>query len=381
MPGVHKRSRSTRLAAVALVAALGTLIAACGTPASPTVATGAGAPALANQSADGASAASSPPLPGPSGSASPRPSASPSAHPASSKPAVTAPAANKCTVLPADNVWHADVSHLPVSSRSAQYVKSIGLGDSVHADFGSGLWDGGPIGIPVTYVSGAQPKVKVSFQYGPDSDKGPYPVPAKPQIEGGASSKGDRHVLLLDTTHCIDYELYDAYPTSGGRWKAGSGAIFDLGSDKLRPAGLTSADAAGLPILPGLVTYAEVKAGRIDHAIRVTVSASQAAYIWPGRHQAASSSSTSLPPMGLRLRLKASVDVSHLPYQARIVAIAMQRYGVIVADNGSSWFISGEPDSHWNNDQLHALGSLTGSDFEAVDESSLRVSANSGAAH
>jgi hypothetical protein len=219
----------------------------------------------------------------------------------------------------------------------------------------------------------------VHFQYASESDKGPYPVPKNAKIEGGTGSSGDRHVILYAASTCTDYELYAAYPKSGGSWTAGSGAIYPLTSNKLRPAGWTSADAAGLPILPGLVTYAEVASGHIDHAIRVTVPTSQAAYLWPARHQASSSHDTSLPPMGLRLRLKASVNISHLPKQARIVAQAMKTYGVIVADNGSPWYISGAPDSRWNNDALHALGGLTGTDFEAVDESSLMVSPNSGA--
>jgi hypothetical protein len=278
--------------------------------------------------------------------------------------------------MPADSVWHADVSHLPVLAKSATYVKSIGLTAPVHADFGSGTYQGAPIGIPITTVSATQAKTKVTFQYAPESDKGPYPIPKNPAIEGGPSSTGDRHVILFDPAHCMDYELFAAYPNGGG-WKAGSGAIFDLASNKLRPAGWTSADAAGLPILPGLVTWADMKTGHIDHAIRVTVPSTQASYIWPARHQASSSSDSSLPPMGLRLRLKASVDISHLPSQARIVATAMKKYGIIVADNGSPWFISGAPDSHFDNDALHALGTLVGSDFEAVDESSLMVSSSS----
>lgn len=282
-------------------------------------------------------------------------------------------------MLPANDVWHANVSHLPVAAKSAAYVKSIGSGSSVHADFGSGTWDGAPIGIPITNVPAGQKKVSVSFQYASESDKGPYPVPKNAKVEGGTGSSGDRHVILYDASACRDYELYAAYPRSGGSWKAGSGAIFDLTSNKLRHAGWTSADAAGLPILPGLVTYAEVASGHINHAIRVTVPSSQAAYLWPARHQASSSHDTSLPPMGLRLRLKASVDISHLPKQARIVAQAMKTYGVIVADNGSPWYISGAPDSHWSNDALHTLGTLTGSDFEAVDESHLMVSSSSGA--
>jgi hypothetical protein len=310
-----------------------------------------------------------------SGSATPSRSASPSPKPRST----TSPATGDCSILPADNVWRADVSHLPVLAKSATYVTSIGSTAGVHADFGSGLYQGAPIGIPITTVSATQTKVKVTFQYASESDKGPYPIPKNPAIEGGASSSGDRHVIIYDPAHCMDYELFATYPKSGG-WTAGSGAIFDLASNKLRPAGWTSADAAGLPILPGLVTWADVKSGHINHAIRVTVPSTQASYLWPARHQASSSHDTSLPPMGLRLRLKASVDISHLPSQAKIVATAMKKYGVIVADNGSPWFISGAPDAHFNNDALHALGALTGKDFEAIDESALMVTKGSGEA-
>jgi hypothetical protein len=310
----------------------------------------------------------------PTGSLSPTPSRS-----ATPSPKPPTPAARGCSILPANDVWHADVSHLPILSKSATYVASIGTGAGVHADFGSGEYQGAPIGIPITTVSASQANVKVTFRYGPESDKGPYPIPKNPAIEGGASSSGDRHVILYDATHCMDYELFAAYPRSGG-WTAGSGAIFDLASNKLRPAGWTSADAAGLPILPGLVTWADMKSGHINHAIRVTVPSTQASYLWPARHLASSSHDTSLPPMGLRLRLKASVDISHLPSQAKLVATAMKKYGIIVADNGSPWYISGAPDSHFNNDALHALGALTGKDFEAVDESGLMVSKNSGEA-
>jgi hypothetical protein len=315
--------------------------------------------------------------PGASTPASPSPSPSGSAKPTTKPTAAPGAKPGACSVLPKNDVWHANIAHLPVAKQSAAYVKSIGSTSPVHADFGSGLWDGGPIGIPITNIPAGQKKVTVHFQYAAESDRGPYPVPTNAQIEGGKSSSGDRHVILYSASTCTDYELYAAYP-NGSSWKAGSGAIYDLASNKLRPAGWTSADAAGLPILPGLVTYAEVASGHIDHAIRVTVPQSQAAYLWPARHQASSSHDTSLPPMGLRLRLKASVDISHLPKQARIVAQAMKTYGVIVADNGSPWYISGAPDSHWSNDQLHALGGLTGSDFEAVNESGLMVSSASG---
>ncbi|MFB9884450.1 hypothetical protein ACFFMN_41610 [Planobispora siamensis] len=294
----------------------------------------------------------------------------------------TAPAPGSlggCPNLPADNVWHSDVSRLPAHPSSRAYVSSIGASKKVKADFGSGLWEGAPIGIPVTYVRTGQAKVPVSFEYRSESDPGPYPVPRGAAIEGGPSSDGDRHVLVVDTGACKLYELYSAYP-SGKGWKAGSGAVFDLRSNKLRPAGWTSADAAGLPVAPGLVRYEEVAAGRIDHAIRVTVPRSQRKYLWPARHFASNSGDAALPPMGLRLRLKAGVNTGALPPQARVIAEAMKKHGLIVADNGSAWYISGTPDSRWDNDQLRRLGTLRGSDFEAVDTGSLMVAPDSGAA-
>ncbi len=279
--------------------------------------------------------------------------------------------------LPGGNVWRADVSKLPVHASSAAFVASIGASNTMHPDFGSGLWEGAPIGIPVTTVKPGQPGVKVSFQYSRESDPGPYPIPADARIEGGPNSTGDRHIILHDPAACRLYELFAAYPTGGGGWKAGSGAIFDLRSNKLRPAGWTSADAAGLPIWAGLVRYEEVAKGHIDHALRITVPRSRNSYLWPARHAASSSGDAALPPMGLRLRLKSSVDISRLPQQARIVAEAMKRYGVIVADNGSPWYLSGAPDERWSNDALRGLKQLRGSDFEAVDTSSLMVSADS----
>ena len=282
-----------------------------------------------------------------------------------------------CPNLPANDIWHADVSRLAVASGSAAYISSIGASKGVHADFGAGDFDGGPIGIPVTYVGAGQAKVAVSFDYDDESDPGPYPIPANALVEGGPNADGDRHVLVVDTAACRLYELFDAHPNGNGSWHAGAGAVYDLRGHNLRPAGWTSADAAGLPLVPGLVRYEEVAAGRIDHAIRVTVPRSQSRYLWPARHAASSSSDASLPPMGLRLRLKSSVNIASLPPQARIVAQAMKTYGVIVADNGSGWFISGAPDPHWNNDALAALGSLTGTDFEAVDTAPLMVNPNS----
>lgn len=288
-------------------------------------------------------------------------------------------AAAPCHGFPANNVWRADVSTLPVHKSSAAFIASIGATAGMHPDFGSGTWEGAPIGIPVTAVKPGQAMVKVSFEYASESDKGPYPIPPDARVEGGRSSTGDRHVILLDAAQCRVYELYSAYPASGGTWRAGSGAIFDLRSNALRRAGWTSAGAAGLSIFAGLVRYDEVAVGRIDHAIRITVPRTRNSYVWPARHQASDRADAALPPMGLRLRLKASVDISRLPAQARIVAAAMQRYGVIIADNGSPWYISGAPDDRWSNDALRALKALHGNDFEAVDASSLMASSSSAA--
>jgi hypothetical protein len=237
---------------------------------------------------------------------------------------------------------------------------------NLHPDFGT-VWDGAPNGIPYIVVHSGQAKVPVSFDYADESDPGPYPIPSDAPIEGGPSSSGDRHVLVVDVDAWKLYELFDAHPVNGGKsWTAGSGAIFDLGSDALRPAGWTSADAAGLPIFPGLARYDEVKRGVIDHALRFTVQRTRRAYVFPARHYASDSNDASLPPMGLRLRLKAGFDVSGYPRQARIVLVALKRYGMIVADNGSSWYITGAPDSRWSNDQLHTLGRVMGSDFQVV---------------
>jgi hypothetical protein len=304
------------------------------------------------------------------------PSAGPSAVAGiAAAPASSTPAAAGCTVFPTDNVWHADVSRLPVHRSSVAYVASIGADRTVHPDFGAGLYGGGPVGIPVTTVPPGTPGVRVTFEYAGESDRGPYPIPRGARIENG----GDRHVILHDPARCRLYELFAAYPNADGSWRAGSGAIFDLRSNKLRPRGWTSADAAGLPILAGLVRYEEVAAGRIDHAIRVTAPRTRDAYVWPARHAASDATDPDLPPMGLRLRLKSTVDISRMPAQARVVAAAMQRYGVILADNGSPWFISGAPDNRWNNDALRALRSLRGTDFEAVDTASLMITPDSAA--
>lgn len=291
------------------------------------------------------------------------------------------PSVENCQIFPADNVWNVPIDTLPVDSKSAAYVASIGSTSNVHADFGSGLWNGGPIGIPFITVPGSQPKVPITFYYSGDSDPGPYPIPANAPIEGGNASTGDRHVLVVDRGTCKLYEVYDAHPqNSGANWTAGSGAIFDLNSHALRPSTWTSADAAGLPILAGLVRYEEILAGEITHAIRFTAPSTRNSFIWPARHQASSSSNPNLPPMGQRFRLKASTSLAGLSTQAAIIATAMKKYGIILADNGSSWYISGAPDPRWDNDVLHQLDRFVGSDFEAIDESSLMISPDSGQA-
>jgi hypothetical protein len=281
------------------------------------------------------------------------------------------PSAPKCPVFPATSAWNQRVDTLPVAQDSARIIASIGLDSGMHADFGSGLWDGGPIGIPFDVVDKRTPRSRVTFEYADESNRVRYPIPRTIHIEGGRSSTGDRHALLLDRDTCRLYELYALHPQPGGGWRAGSGAVWNLRSNALRPAGWTSADAAGLPIFPGLARYDEVARGTIDHALRFTAPRTRREYVYPARHYASDSTDPSLPPMGLRVRLKASFDVSSFPRQARIVLTALKRYGMILADNGSPWYVSGAPDPRWSNDQLHTLGRVTGADFEVVDTSSL----------
>ena len=278
-------------------------------------------------------------------------------------------------LFPTDNPWNTRVDTLPVDPNSADYLASIGLDTGLHPDFGT-VWDGAPIGIPYVCVSGTQPKVPVSFDYDDESDPGPYPVPSDAPIEGGPSSDGDRHVLVLDVDAQRLYELYAAYPRSNGSWTAGSGAVFDLTSNALRPAGWTSADAAGLPILPGLVRYDEaVTEGVIDHALRFTVVRTQRAYVYPATHYASSSTDLDLPPMGLRVRLRASYDISGFSPEVQVILQALKTYGMMVADNGSNWYVSGAPDSRWSDDDLRELSQVKGRDFEVVDARSLQPGA------
>ena len=292
---------------------------------------------------------------------------------AGSAAAYPLPGAPQCPVFPASSVWNKRVDALPVAGNSSAIVGSIGAALNLHADFGSGLWDGGPIGIPITVVGSSTAKRVVRFEYAGESDRGPYPIPSAVKIEGGRQSDGDRHAILVDRSACKLYELFALYPRSGTpRWRAGSGAIWNLRSNRLRPAGWTSADAAGLPILPGLARYDEIARGRINHALRFTVERSRRAYIYPARHFASSLTDRDLPPMGLRLRLRANFPVAGFPRQARIVLTALKRYGMIVADNGSSWYVSGAPDHRWSNDQLRTLHRVHGSDFVVVNTSTLR---------
>jgi hypothetical protein len=278
------------------------------------------------------------------------------------------PGASSCPIFPPDNVWNRRVDGLPVAPNSAAVIRSIGVGTGLHPDFGSGNWQGSPIGIPITVVTSAQQQVPVTFDYSQESDAGPYPIPANVRVEGGS----DRHAILVDRDRCTLYELFALERTGTGGWHAGAGAIWNLRSNRLRPASWTSADAAGLPILPGLARYDEVARGRIDHALRFTVEKTRRAYVYPARHFASDLTDPSLPPMGLRVRLRADFPTRGFPSQARVVLETLKRYGMIVADNGSNWYISGAPDPRWDNDDLHSLGRVQGKDFEVVDTSHLR---------
>ena len=287
-------------------------------------------------------------------------------------PAKPLPGASGCPVFPRSSHWNQRVDRLPVHPRSDQIVASVGAGAGLHPDFGSGRYQGAPIGIPYVTVSRRQRRVPVSFGYADESDPGPYPIPRDAPIEGGRRSRGDRHVLVVDRDRCRLYELYAAYPRDGGRrWRAGSGAVFDLRSNRMRPRGWTSADAAGLAILPGLARYHEVRRGAIDHALRITVPRTRRAFLYPARHFASNDPDPGLPAMGQRLRLKRGVDISGFPRQARVVLRALRRYGAIVADNGSPWYVTGAPSRGWDNDALHTLRRVKGSAFEVVDTGAL----------
>lgn len=283
-----------------------------------------------------------------------------------------------CPVFPSDSYWHADVRRLPVDRRSATWVSHMSPGSDLHPDFGPSYGDGPSYGIPVTVVSGSHPKVHVSFTYADESDRVGYPFGADTRIEGGRNSGGDMHAVVVDRDHCRLYETWDTR-VRNGRWSAGSGATWDLRSDRLRPDGWTSADAAGLPILPGLLRWAEVRDNRIDHAIRFTTDITSSHHLWPARHDAGSTSSWAFPPMGARFRLRASYDASGLGTDARRVVAAMKTYGLVLADNGSPWYFQGEQNAHWPDRLVADLKKIPARAFVAVDTSSLRVTSGSGA--
>ncbi|MFA6475690.1 MAG: hypothetical protein WCV88_05885 [Patescibacteria group bacterium] len=270
-----------------------------------------------------------------------------------------------CTVFPKSNAWNQAISDYPVHQNSAQYIAAIGLDSNLHPDFGENQ----TYGIPFTKVDAAQPDVAITFTaYGDESDPGPYPIPENAKVESGS----DHHVLVLDKSTCLLYELYNAVNNAANAgWSADSGAVWDLSSNDLRPESWTSADAAGLPILPGLVRYKEVKQGAIHHAIRFTAPDTQNGWIHPATHQAGSAD-TSLPPMGLRVRLKADYDITSYTGQAKVILKAMKKYGLILSDNGSPWYFTGATNPHWNDDQLNELKNVPGSAFEAVYTGKIR---------
>jgi hypothetical protein len=291
-------------------------------------------------------------------------------------PASVPPSIGACAVFPANNIWNTPIDTLPVHARSDAWITSIGATTGLHPDIGSGLDEGVIIGIPYAAVPGSQPPVSITFEYDDESDHGDYRIPPDVTLEGGT----DEHVIVVDQQRCTLAEVFDASQSSPTSWTAGSGAIFDLKSNALRPDTWTSADAAGLPILPGLVRYDEVAAGEIAHALRFTVQRSQKAYLWPARHYASDNTNPNLPPMGARVRLKSSVNVAGFSPEVRVILVALQRYGMFLADNGSNWFVSGAPDERWNNDNLATLKQIIGNNLEFVDESSLIVSPDSGEA-
>jgi hypothetical protein len=303
-------------------------------------------------------------------------------------PSVAAPVIGECSVFPPDNVWNARVDQMPVDPRSDDFVASIGADASPKPDFAAAKDDnGGPIGIPFGVVPMKQKKVAITFEpydgedaVAEESDAGPAPIPADAIVEGGPKGDGDRHVLIVQQGSCTLFELYRAVRNKDGSWNGGSFARFDLGSNELRIDGWTSTDAAGLPIFPGLVRYEEVAAGKIEHALRFTAPRTSNRYVWPARHFASSDDNPALPPMGQRFRLKQDVDISGFSPQTQVVLAALKAYGMILADNGSPWFISGAPNAGWDDEALQSeFRKLKGTDFEAVDESSLQVGPDSAA--
>ncbi len=322
-----------------------------------------------------ATATSTPPVastatPTPTRTSTRTPTRTPTTAPPTATPT---PESGACTIFPADNPWNTDISTYPIHPNSAAFVNFIGTGKFLHPDFGT-FWDGGPIGIPYVVVPGNQPRVAVAFQYDDESDPGPYPIPPNPPIEGGPNATGDRHILMVGLDRCELHELFYAWPPGSAqnpytdRWWAGSGAYFDLRSNALRPDGWTSADAAGLPIFPGLVRYDEVvQQGAINHALRFTVRQTQRGYIHPATHFASSTTDPNVPPMGLRMRMKASYSCATYSSEVQVICTALKKYGMYLADNGSDWFVSGAHDSRWDDSRLGDLKRIPGSAFEAVN--------------
>lgn len=275
-----------------------------------------------------------------------------------------------CQAFPATNWWHADIRRLPVHRRSTTWMSHMSPRARLHPDFGPSYGDGPNYGIPITVVGGTHARVPVRFQYAAESDRVRYPLGSDTRIEGGRVSLGDRHAIIVDRSSCRLYETWSTRATSSG-WRAGSGATWSLKSDQLRPNGWTSADAAGLPILPGLLRYSEVASGRVDHAIRFTTDVTSNHHLWPARHHAGSTDSLAFPPMGARFRLKASYDASRLGPQARVVVIALKKYGLVLADNGSPWYFQGEQHPRWSGRLIEDLKKIPAAAFQAVDTRTL----------
>jgi len=280
------------------------------------------------------------------------------------------------SLMPGNNVWKVPIDRLPVDSHSANYIRSIGADKGMHLDFGSGTYDGSAIGIPITVLDGRSPVklVQPQFDYADESDKGPYPIPANLQVEGG----GDRHVIILDPAKKMLYEMFDVRP-NGKTFEAGSGAIFDLTKNDTRPVGWTSADAAGLPIAPGLVQYDELMdavktSGDLGHAVRFTVQNTRNVYVWPATHAASDKTSSDLSPMGQRFRLRKDFSIENYSPEIQVILRTLKKYGMILADNGSDWFLSGTPDERWNNDMLNEFKRVRGAAFEAVDTKGIESS-------
>lgn len=283
-----------------------------------------------------------------------------------------------CPLFPANNYWHARVDSLPVHAASARWMANMHPSSDLHPDFGPSFGEQEvPYGIPITVVHGAA-RVPVAFEYADESDRVPYPLNEDTAIEGGRNANGDRHAIVVDADTCTLFETWNTRQTSAG-WTAGSGAVWSLRSNKLRPRSWTSADAAGLPILPGLLRWDEVEAGRVDHAIRFTTDVTQRAFIWPARHQAGSTASRAFPPMGARFRMKPGYSTAGYSARAKVVLTAMKRYGLVLADNGSPWYFQGDADPAWPADLIEELKRIPASAFEAVETAGLRISPNSAA--